>query len=664
MSKFKPLAIATLLYAHPILANDSAEELDSIIVVGQSDTTQADSSRAGSLDVISRTELQGERVDDTSELFNKVPGLYIARYNQGIVNSDIAIRGFAGDGETPHAKLLIDGIPANLHNGFSEMDQLFPMAIESIEVYKSTSDARVGLFNIAGNYQIRTRQDVAQEIQLSLGSFNARELQGYAGFETGDLTHSYFIGYRDSEGYRDRTNLEKLAGAARFGYALSDATKISANIRHSTYDADSAGYLSRQQARTNPRSSASFADQDGGDKSLNHVSAGVEHMFSDAWNVGLTLYQQDFERQRWVRFSQAAALQNRFDDQQHRGWIANSFWQMNEQWALELGLDGEQQDVIEQRFGTLGQARIRNTANVLRNRDFEFDSTGGFVQLSHAPNSQWRWNLGVRVDRLDGDYVQLAANGTPSARQIFDFGNIVQPKLNLFYSPNEQLTLFGNLGRGFQHPLSADLYTTGDRRARDVSYNDGGELGLMWNATDNVDLRLSYWQQKAKDEFVVVDGTAQNVGETERQGFDLGWNWNLSEAIYLWGNLSHINTEITSPASSARAFIGNELRSVPDLTGSLGMSYRLTEALSLKLHVDGQSDYFVNEANVGGEYGDFLLVHANVDYQTRIGEFGLQLNNILDAEYEYVFDFSPNGTDTIHSPGDGVAASLSYRYRF
>jgi iron complex outermembrane receptor protein len=40
----------------------------------------------GSIDVLSQEELSYEHVDDTLELFNKVPSVYLARYNQGIIN--------------------------------------------------------------------------------------------------------------------------------------------------------------------------------------------------------------------------------------------------------------------------------------------------------------------------------------------------------------------------------------------------------------------------------------------------------------------------------------------------------------------------------------------------------------------------------------------------
>jgi iron complex outermembrane recepter protein len=658
------LPVCALAAPSPQTASPSAETLDTVVVVGEAPAEAPDAALSGSLDVVSRSELSYEHVDDTSELFNKLPGVYLARYNQGIINSDISIRGFSSDGETPHAKMLIDGIPVNLHNGFGEMDQLFPIGIESITVFKGTSDARVGLFNIAGNYRIGTRRDLAREVEIALGSFNAREAQGYFGFEHGALQHSYFGGYRRAEGYRDHTDVRKHAFGGRWSYAFNDNTNLEFIARVAGYEGDAPGYLTRAQSRDTPRASAAFANQDGGEKDTRHLSLHLDHQFNESLAFSAKVYDQTFERERWVRFTPAAALQNRYDDQHQRGAIATLAWDIDARWRIDGGVDVELQDVIEQRFGTVGQARIRNPNAVLRNRDFEFDTTGAFVRVGMREGDRYGWNIAVRADRIDGDYTQFNAAGVPSTRKIYRFGTIVQPKFNGFFKIGETLNLFANAGRSFQHPLSADAFTAGARNTRDVSINDGWEVGTSWRPSDMFELRLSYWAQDAKDEFVIVDGTAQNVGRTERDGIDLAFNWNPSERWYVWGNFTTVDGRITRPADNRRAFIGNRLRSVPETTGSLGVNFDASDAVTVRMHVDHQGDYYVNEANLGGRYGDYTLAHASLDWRFGRATLGVQVNNLFDRYYEYVFDFSENGTDTVHSPGDGRAFGVSLKYQW
>jgi iron complex outermembrane receptor protein len=180
------------------------------------------------------------------ELLTKVPGTYLSRFNQGIINTDVSIRGFAGDGSNPHVKLLIDGIPSNLHAGYPEMDQLFPLGIGSVQAFKGTSDSHHGLYNIAGNYSLTSRADVGEtEVEATAGSYDTRELQAYTGLAAGKLTQNYFAGYREAEGYRDHTDLRKFVASGRWAYDISEDTTLALITRIAGYEGDAPGYLSR-----------------------------------------------------------------------------------------------------------------------------------------------------------------------------------------------------------------------------------------------------------------------------------------------------------------------------------------------------------------------------------------------------------------------------------
>jgi iron complex outermembrane recepter protein len=657
-------SFAIPLEAQELATGEATPALDTIVVIGSrpSDTAHG---LAGSIDVIGRDELEYEHVDDTMELFTKVPGTYLSRFNQGIINTDVAIRGFAGDGNSPHVKLLIDGIPSNLHSGYPEMDQLFPLGIEAVEVFKGTSDARYGVYNIAGNYSLSSRADTAvSSVEATLGSFDTRELQAYAGLDAAGLGQNYFAGYRAAQGYRDHTSLEKRVASASWRRTIGEDAAVRLVTRYAGYEGDAPGYLSREVARQDPTSSADYASQDGGEKETVHASLHLDTPLGAALDLSLKGYWQRFERERWVRFSQTASLQNRFDDEDQRGVRASLDWRLPDGWTVSVGADHELQHNVEQRFGTTGQLRRRDSANVIRNNHFDFSSSGAFVQIDHRPNAVVSWNAALRLDRLGGDLTRVSADGTRTPLRMFDFGTIVQPKLNLLVAASDALTLFANLGRSFQHPFGASAYTTGPTRARDVSINDGGEIGFTWRPQPAANVRLSWWAQDASDEFVSIDGVPRNVGKTERSGIDLSLSWAIDGKVDLWANYTRIASEIVTPDDSQSAWAGNELRSIPGYTASLGAAWTVVPDFVLRAHVDGQGDYFVNEANLGGSFGGYTLAGISATYQWRRWRFGLQVNNLFDDYHEYVFDFSTDGSDTIHSPGDGRSVSFSVGCRF
>jgi iron complex outermembrane recepter protein len=110
---------------------------------------------------------------------------------------------------------------------------------------------------------------------------------------------------------------------------------------------------------------------------------------------------------------------------------------------------------------------------------------------------EWPLTFAVRADRIDGRFTQFNAAGVGTTREVLEFGTIVQPKFNLSAALTDHITFFANAGRSFQHPFGADTFTLGSTNARDVSHNVGLESGIQWAPSDDVELRLSLWQQNA-----------------------------------------------------------------------------------------------------------------------------------------------------------------------
>lgn len=647
----KPLIIA-MIGAIPIIsqANDIVE-LDSIVVIGNQEDFVIDKTLAGSVDVITRDELEYEHVTDTLELFTKTPGVVLSRYNQGIINTDLSIRGFTGDGETPHAKLLVDGIPSNLFNGYNEMDYLFPTNIQSIQVFKGTSDATTGLFATAGSYKVETRKETGKQLQFGFGSFNTRELQGYYGDKRDEFTQNYAIGYRAGNGWRDNTDIEKMALSGRWQYDF-DKSSLALSTKYGKYNAfEAPGYISKQQARDNPRQSAANAANDGGEKEFKHVSLHYDYFFNNDLNLSLKPYWQNLDRERSVRFVGSPGDELRFEDQTSTGLIAKLNWQINQAWNFETGYDIEHQEVEEFR---------RRLAVVRRDADYDFTAQGVFAKFEHTPLNWLRWNFAYRVDHLSIDANnRFVNNNNVLPTTMLKNQTIYQPKFNIFANITNDQTLFFNAGRSFQTPLGTDLNTRNGTIDVNVGINDGWEFGLKSAWANNFNTRVSYWQQKAEDEFMPVDGTRELIGETKRQGIDGSFDVTLNDIWSLWGNISLINQKIVKGPDNNRNIDGNRIRGIPDHTASVGVQFTPNSQWIARVHIDRQGAYYVNENNLGGRYGAYTLTNANIDYNTTWGRVSLQANNIFDKDYEYVYDFTSTGGNLNFAPGAGRNFSLT-----
>ena len=645
--------ILTIFILGSLNAHTEGESLETSVAIGKSEKP-FESDVAGSVDVLNHEELAYEHVDGTLELLGKVPGVYNG-----------SIRGFSSGA----AKLLIDGIPANLHSGYSELDQLFPLSIESIAVVKGTSDPRYGLYNIAGNYNVTTRLDDARQIELTLGSFNTLETQIYVGFSNEEFTHSYGIGYRSNEGYRDHSDLEKYSFSGKWQWEIDEGGKLAISVRHAGYDGNSPGYLTQQQARDNPRQSSDFFNQNN-DKETNYLGLHWDQESSQQdlrWQF--RVYNQTFEtefRSPTIRSGQSGSLGDFSSDQTQWGVISMLNVSLSEDWSLDWGIDYEFQEVFEQilRFSYSTMIPVNFIPHNFDNFDYEFSHYGTYIQINHRPNKEIWWNISLRLDQLDGSFTLRSNAGN---RVIYDFGMITQPKFNIVYAPSSAVNLFANIGRSFQHPSGSTAYFDGSNGFRGVfrgvSINDGWEVGIQWIYSPNFNARLSYWQQNASNERVFIDFTPRNVGKTERFGVDLAFNCVLNNEWSCWGSFTTIETEIirTSNTLDTRAGSeGNELPNIPSYVASFGINYQPTESFIIRAHVDNQGDYHVNAANVGGTFGEYTIVNLSMDYTMNWGVVKVQLNNLTDEYYEYVFDLG----ETYHFPGDGFNGSVSINWDF
>lgn len=128
-----------------------------------------------SVDLVHADALAAMAVQATWELFSLVPGTLLTGFDQGTTSGKVSLRGFNGEGEVNAVKLLIDGLPANGSGGnMPDLDMVFPLALQTIELVRGTNDARFGLHNVASNINLVTQRG-GNDLQsrAARGSFNS-----------------------------------------------------------------------------------------------------------------------------------------------------------------------------------------------------------------------------------------------------------------------------------------------------------------------------------------------------------------------------------------------------------------------------------------------------------------------------------------------------------
>lgn len=622
-----------------------------------------------SVDLLGASLVEDQHVDFSWELFARAPGVQVTPFKQGTDAGRFSFRGFNGEGRINAVKLLIDGIPSNDNaGGMPFLDAVSPLDIEAIEIVRGTNDPRYGLHNIAGNVNVRTRIGGNDgRASVTMGSFGTRETQIAKGIESGNWSQNYFLGWRDSDGYRDHADARKANFAGKWFYTSDDGRWQAGVIaRYYRNTALESGYQTFTEASHAPRSSPAYAQADRSTRETRQLSAHLDGQLSDALSWSTQAYVNRYENQRFVRFSAAGLQQERDTDETQHGLSSTLTWRPRVDWAheftLEGGVDAQWQNNAAQRYRTVERVRTSQ----FRGWDFDLDTQGAYVQAVVRPAEALKIVPALRIDHVDGHFDDRL---TGIASPVYDYGLIRQPKLSVAYTLSPGATVYGNWGRTFQIGSGIDAYRTQTRNLA-PSINDGWEAGLKFSPARWLDARVAYWEQRASGEVarvLGVNGVADpgglgNVGKTLRKGFDLQANARPSARLTAWAAYSHQLSRVTSPDPSAPATLGREIENVPHYLWSAGLDYQASDTLKLSAWANGQGDYNVERTNTLGRFGQYTLLNLGATYRlSATVDLNLQVKNVTDRRYVYAwYDSGSSG----FSPGDGrgVYASASWRF--
>jgi iron complex outermembrane recepter protein len=601
---------------------------------------------AGSVSELSGAQISREQVAFAQELLRKVPGVYRAEFNQGVVAGDIGIRGFNAESEIGSTKLLIDGIPSNMNSGVTEMNALFPLEISRIDVVRGTNDPRYGQFNLAGNIGVETPHGGSyMSSRLQAGSFGASEGQLLTAFQQGAFSQTLFAGLRQSDGFRDNARMDKWSVSGKWFYRpASERVSVGVIGRSHRLFTAAPGYLTLAESRATPSRSPAFSNNDGGTISTDHGSLHIDVRQTSTFNWSLRAYSQRFERIRFVRFTAAGAQQERLEDERQKGALANLTWRpaalASSNTVVTGGFELQQQDNIQLRFRTT--ERVRQAT--LRDYVFSLDNTGGFVQVSSTVADRLQLTGGVRMDRFAGNFLNRATNAT---LPIIPYGWIPQPKVSAALRITDRLSTYGNYGRAFQIGSGIATYST---KTLKPSRNDGLEFGVITAPTAAVSFRAGVWRQSASDEVRLKfdnSGDSENIGRTRRTGLDVESTVRVARTVSLWASATSQRAVLVEPGLTNPTARGKLLNHVPNWTAKYGADWAPRVGLNLSFWSYAQGKYDLTQANDRGRFGDISTVNADVSWRWRAVGLGLGATNLFSRYSEYVFW---DGAQTLHSP--------------
>ncbi|HEX2889800.1 TonB-dependent receptor [Vineibacter terrae] len=489
----------------------------------------------GGVGLVPSERIRDSKATTVKDALDYVPGV-LAQPKYGQEDARLSIRG-SGLSRNFHLRgirIMVDGVPMNLADGGADTQELDPLGVRYIEVFRGANALQWGAASLGGaiNYVSPTGRSAPGWLaRADGGSFGNAGGQVALGGSAGAWDYWFSPTFSHADGYRQHTERDYLRFNGNLGYRFDEdvETRFFAGINHIRQQIPSS--LTRSLAYTDPRATdpSSFLKNTRRDidslRLANRTTfrIGDDSVTASAWYHHKVLFHplsfgvvdnvsdDGGASVRWTGTATVAGLRNDYVVG------ANLFTgvNVNKTYVNNNGRRGALTNHVDE--------RSTNVELYAENRLY-LDPTLAFIvgaQLGHARRS------------LDDKFL---ANGDDSGRKIF---NSVNPKIGVLWQPRKDWQVFGNVSRASEPPTFAELNPSASPGFANLKPQTSwtAEIGTRgtWRG---VGFDLSVYRAWIRNElqlFVVPGsgdgGFALNADRTIHQGVELGIDATLLEGL-------------------------------------------------------------------------------------------------------------------------------------
>ncbi|MEY2682124.1 MAG: hypothetical protein RIQ66_685, partial [Pseudomonadota bacterium] len=351
------------------------------------------------ISVIERHQLLETGASNVLDVLDRVPGISIRRL-YGHMGSDASLDiGFLGESGTKNVLVLIDGLRVNnIDDESVRFSQLPLSAIERIEVRGAGAGVLYGDRAMGGVVNIITRQDTANEISVSGGSFGYQKIDGVFSRPLDKLHFSLAAMDARSSGYRDRSRTEQQS--VRIGLRSLPSTEGTWRLQARFFEerAQLPGGISLAEFAANPRAAKNPADS--GERQGGQVSLELQRDLGPSARLSLN-GGYDFS-------------QNYADMQSFLPWASAISTRESKKFFVQPALIGE---ITQQITARAGFDVLLAEANVNGGNQVSQDSVAGYLTTEARLSPSSTASLGIRRQGLANQFQIDSASARESDRQ-------------------------------------------------------------------------------------------------------------------------------------------------------------------------------------------------------------------------------------------------------
>ncbi len=618
--------------------------------------------------VIGEQQIEAMPYSRATDLFRSTPGMTFGSSSPGSdIGDDISIRGFSSY-HGADAAVYVDGVPVNwghapMRHGFVDLNWLLPEMIERIEIIKGPFSAEYGNFNLSGAINIITKNTASSSVGVEAGSYDNYRAVGTYGQKIGKVSPLLIYEYHDLGGYRDHSDYRRVNAFNKFSFPLWNG-QMSLRLSASKRDSEGAGFLIDTDVRgglINRRSAHPDALNDSGEN--DNYAFVANYTPNDNHGIRGTFYAgRDRIELIDTAFGPPTGVSQ--GDRNYAGWRFSRAVTWGDRGLFTIGTDGQVDDGSHKTGAYNGAGGIDN-ADLGRHMDVKSENVGVYAQ------GQWLLMPALKlVGGLRYDYLHTDVDNKLFPTSGSDSQSALSPKIGLVYAPLTQLELFANYGKGFRSPAHTELSPSAAgavfNSGLDVAELVSADIGVTLRPRPGLNLTAAYFTTTTEDELRRDPSdplSVINVGETDRDGYELVLSWLLSDRVSLTASHTAVDTSISDPAVPG----ADRVVTVPDDTQTLTLSWR-GHIAGANLPVS--ANLFVQRIGDRPLTADGALVaDPQVIYGVKLGASRGPLSGFVQMEYapdKYVSDFvfDAGGGGILYDPNPEVSLLTGIKYTF
>ncbi len=588
-------------------------------------------------------------LESGGQMIEAVPNAITAQHTGGGKAEQYFIRGFDADHGTDLA-VYFDGVPINLRShahgqGFLDLHFVTKEAIERLDAYKGPYFARFGDFATAAAIEYVPYESVEESlVRVEAGEFDTWRAVAVASPRFGPFAGEdpradalvSFEAYHTDGPFRDDEDLWRYSLFARGGVDLRPGLRLSGHVLGYMADWDASGLIPERLVDDGRLSRFGSLDPtEGGDTHRLQGKLQLDWQPSERGHLVANVYVADYELELFSNFTYALNDPARGDGIVQRDDRLYAGGRVEYEHVLDVSLPTRLRAGAEWRYDDarvrLGTQTRRRTTGFTNDDDVEELSIGPYLEAELLPLPWVRFVGGLRVAYFDYD----VHNRIPGGPDGDGDDHLWLPKANLVLSPFSAsgpvpveaswlrgLELFLNFGKGFH---SNDARTVvADRQI--LARATGAEVGLRTRFFERLEVAIDGFWLELEDELVFVgdEGTTESGGKTKRLGIEFVAQADLTEWLYLRGDVAYTSARSTSgddPVPQSPRFVAK---------GALGVR---EGGFAAELSVRHLGERYASDASRSPRLSDYTVLDLGMRYRYGPFELGLALENLTDTDW-------------------------------